>query len=73
MPAHQNRQLGYYSGMTQLSPASSSTDYRPLSGTWDEMWDGENGVRPHWAHLIEGLAKLGAREWSARAQRSASR
>ena len=59
--------------MQQLPLYSSphSSDYHPLPGAWDEMWDAEAGVRPHWAHLVGGLARLGAREWSARGQRVA--
>jgi len=55
--------------MTQLSLLTASSDYHPLPGAWDEMWDGESGVRPHWAHLMKGLDGLGAREWVARGQR----
>lgn len=51
----------------QFPPAAR--DYQPLPGAWDEMWDARAGVRPHWAHLVGGMARLGAREWSARAQR----
>lgn len=55
--------------MNQLSMAPSITDYQPLPDAWDEMWDAETGVRPHWGDLVEGLAGLGARDWSARGQR----
>jgi uncharacterized circularly permuted ATP-grasp superfamily protein/uncharacterized alpha-E superfamily protein len=55
--------------MTQLSLLTASSDYHPLPGAWDEMWDSQTGVRPHWAHLVNGLAGLGAREWTARGQR----
>ena len=55
--------------MTQLSLLTASSDYHPLPGAWDEMWDVDAGVRPHWAHLVNGLAGLGAREWAARGQR----
>jgi len=55
--------------MTQLSLLTASSDYHPLPGAWDEMWDSDAGVRPHWAHLVNGLAGLGAREWAARGQR----
>lgn len=54
-----------------LTQAPLATDYRPLPGAWDEMWDNGAGVRPHWQHLVRGLAGLGAREWSARGQRIA--
>jgi len=47
----------------------STPDYQPLPNTWDEMWDADTGVRPHWGDLVEGLANLGARDWSARGQR----
>jgi uncharacterized circularly permuted ATP-grasp superfamily protein/uncharacterized alpha-E superfamily protein len=47
----------------------SAPDYHPLPDAWDEMWDAETGVRPHWGDLVEGLAGLGARDWSARGQR----
>jgi len=59
--------------MTQLALYSSphAPDYHPLNGAWDEMWDSDAGVRPHWSHLVGGLARLGAREWSARGQRIA--
>ncbi|OYY93879.1 MAG: hypothetical protein B7Y41_09275 [Hydrogenophilales bacterium 28-61-23] len=57
--------------MTQLSLLSPAADYHPLPGVRDEMWDGKSGVRPHWAHLVKGLAGLGAREWAARGQRIA--
>ena len=57
--------------MNNPSPHISTAppDYQPLSGIWDEMWDAESGVRPHWGDLVEGLAGLGARDWSARGQR----
>jgi uncharacterized circularly permuted ATP-grasp superfamily protein/uncharacterized alpha-E superfamily protein len=57
--------------MTQLSlhPMPSTPDYQPLPDAWDEMWDAESGVRPHWGELVQGLAGLGARDWSARGQR----
>jgi uncharacterized circularly permuted ATP-grasp superfamily protein/uncharacterized alpha-E superfamily protein len=48
---------------------STPTDYQPLPEAWDEMWDADSGVRPHWGDLVEGLAGLGARDWSARGQR----
>lgn len=48
---------------------SAPTDYQPLPDAWDEMWDAESGVRPHWSDLVQGLAGLGARDWSARGQR----
>ncbi len=57
--------------MTQLSLLTPASSYHPLPGTWDEMWDGESGVRPHWRHLVKGLAGLGAAEWAARGQRIA--
>lgn len=57
--------------MTPLSQLPPTSSYHPLPGTWDEMWDGEAGVRPHWRHLIKGLAGLGAAEWAARGQRIA--
>jgi uncharacterized circularly permuted ATP-grasp superfamily protein/uncharacterized alpha-E superfamily protein len=47
----------------------AAPDYQPLPDAWDEMWDAESGVRPHWGDLVEGLASLGARDWSARGQR----
>jgi len=47
----------------------STPDYLPLPDVWDEMWDTESGVRPHWRDLVNGLAELGARDWSARGQR----
>jgi uncharacterized circularly permuted ATP-grasp superfamily protein/uncharacterized alpha-E superfamily protein len=50
---------------SQLSPPN----YQPLPDAWDEMWDAESGVRPHWSELVQGLASLGARDWSARGQR----
>jgi len=50
----------------QMSPPP---DYQPLPDAWDEMWDAETGVRPHWGDLVQGLAGLGARDWSARGQR----
>jgi uncharacterized circularly permuted ATP-grasp superfamily protein/uncharacterized alpha-E superfamily protein len=52
---------------THLFPAAS--DYATLPDTWDEMWDVESGVRPHWCELVGGLAGLSARDWSARGQR----
>lgn len=52
-----------------LQMSASSPDYQPLPDAWDEMWDAESGVRPHWGDLVEGLAGLGARDWSARGQR----
>ncbi len=55
--------------MTQLSLLSAASDYHPLPGVWDEMWDVDAGVRPHWGHLVNGLARLGSREWSTRGQR----
>ncbi len=48
---------------------SAAPDYQPLPDAWDEMWDATSGVRPHWGDLVEGLAGLGARDWSARGQR----
>lgn len=57
--------------MTQLSLIPATPEYHPLPGVWDEMWDADAGVRPHWTHLVRGLAGLGAREWSARGQRIA--
>jgi len=47
----------------------SPPEYQPLPDAWDEMWDAESGVRPHWRELATGLANLGARDWSARGQR----
>lgn len=55
--------------MTQLSLFSPASDYHPLPGAWDEMWDDETGVRPHWTHRVDGVAGLGAAEWAARGQR----
>ena len=55
--------------MTQLPLFTATSDYHPLPGAWDEMWDGETGVRPHWAHLVNGVAGLGAHEWVARGER----
>lgn len=55
--------------MTQLSLFSPASDYHPLPDAWDEMWDDETDVRPHWAHLVDGVAGLGASEWEARGQR----
>lgn len=55
--------------MSQLSLLTPSSDYHPLPHAWDEMWDIQSGVRPHWAHLIQGLDRLGAREWVERGQR----
>lgn len=55
--------------MPQLSLITPSSDYHPLPHAWDEMWDTQTGVRPHWAHLVEGMTRLGAREWAARGQR----
>ncbi len=52
---------------SQLFPAAS--DYPTLPDTWDEMWDPESGVRPHWRELVGGLSTLSARDWSARGQR----
>ncbi len=57
--------------MTQLSLLTPAPSYHPLPGAWDEMWDVETGVRPHWRHLVKGLTGLGAAEWAARAQRIA--
>lgn len=54
--------------MPSLSLLSPS-DYPPLPHAWDEMWDRQSGVRPHWAHLVDGLSRLPAREWTARRQR----
>ncbi len=48
---------------------SVCADYRPLLGAWDEMWDAEAGVRPHWTHLVDGLNRLGSHEWVERGQR----
>ena len=47
----------------------SAPDYQSLPDTWDEMWDAESGVRPHWGDLVQGLAELGTRDWSSRGQR----
>jgi uncharacterized circularly permuted ATP-grasp superfamily protein/uncharacterized alpha-E superfamily protein len=47
----------------------SPPDYQSLPDTWDEMWNAESGVRPHWGDLVRGLAELGTRDWSARGQR----
>lgn len=55
--------------MPQLSLLTPSSGYHPLPHAWDEMWDRQTGVRPHWAHLVEGMARLGARVWAARGQR----
>lgn len=55
--------------MTQLPPFAPASDYQPLPHTWDEMWDRASGVRPHWAHLISGVAAMGARAWEERGQR----
>ena len=52
-----------------LQPLSAETDYPTLPDTWDEMWDPESGVRPHWRELVGGLSTLSARDWSARGQR----
>lgn len=51
------------------SPMPNLPSYQPLPDAWDEMWDVKTGVRPHWGELVEGLAGLGARDWSARDQR----
>ncbi|MDD5390675.1 MAG: circularly permuted type 2 ATP-grasp protein [Gallionellaceae bacterium] len=55
--------------MNQLSLLTPSSDYHPLPNTWDEMWDTRSGVRPHWAHLVKGMTRFGAREWTERGQR----
>jgi len=47
--------------MSQLSLLTPSSNYPPLPHAWDEMWDTQTGVRPHWAHLVEGMARLAAR------------
>ncbi len=44
-------------------------DYPTLPGAWDEMWDAEAGLRPHWRTLVEAMVALDEREWSARQQR----
>ncbi len=40
--------------------------YRPLSGIFDEMVDGEGPVRPHWRPFLAMLASLGADEINRR-------
>jgi uncharacterized circularly permuted ATP-grasp superfamily protein len=46
----------------------STPDYQPLPNTWDEMWDAESGVRPHWGDLVEWSGQSGcARLVGARA------
>ncbi len=52
---------------TTLFP--DTPDYQPLPDAWDEMWDPQAGVRPHWRDLVTGLSSLAARDWSARNQR----
>ena len=52
---------------SHLFPATS--DYHTIPDAWDEMWDPEAGVRPHWGELVNSLASLSARDWSARNQR----
>jgi len=51
------------------SPMPAPPDYQPLPDAWDEMWDVDSGVRPHWGNLVQGLAELGTRDWSSRGQR----
>lgn len=48
---------------------SGGLDYPTLPGAWDEMWDGETGLRPHWRTVVETMVGLDEREWSARQQR----
>src|ERR1700692_3432101 len=40
--------------------------YRPLSGIFDEMMDGDGQVRPHWEPFLTMLASLGADEINRR-------
>jgi len=54
---------------TQTTLFPDTPDYHALADAWDEMWDAEAGVRPHWRELVTGLSTLSARDWSARNQR----
>jgi uncharacterized circularly permuted ATP-grasp superfamily protein/uncharacterized alpha-E superfamily protein len=40
--------------------------YRPLPGVFDEMMDGDGGVRAHWQPLLSRLAALGSDEINRR-------
>ncbi|KAF0101841.1 MAG: hypothetical protein FD187_2775 [bacterium] len=55
--------------LSQTSLFPDTPDYHSLPDAWDEMWNPQAGVRPHWRQLVEGLAGLDARDWSARNQR----
>jgi len=50
-------------------PAELLSDYRPPTGTFDELVDNTGAIRPHWAPLIAAFDGLPSRERRARARR----
>jgi uncharacterized circularly permuted ATP-grasp superfamily protein len=60
---------------TQVEPSASSNlfdDYRPIPGTWDELFDERGVARPGFAHALERLGST-AREEQGRRQALAER
>src|SRR5260370_16483426 len=56
----------YRNGLNSNGLERLLSGYRPLSGIFDEMVDGEGQVRPHWRPFLAMLASLGADEINRR-------
>ncbi len=58
-----------------MDPTTTATDpvlpilpggYVAPTGAWDEMWDADNQVRPHWQSFIDAIGALGGEELERR-------
>src|SRR6266550_2746586 len=66
-----NTSLGMITNTKSVAskPAELLSDYRPPTGTFDELVDNTGAIRPHWAPLIAAFDGLPSRERRARARR----